>query len=90
MSLIKSMAALVFIAGLTGLSGPSFAVSPDVEAACADDYFKFCSQHDPKGKGVRSCMKSHQRSLSRACVTALVNSGEAGAPKKAVARRSKS
>lgn len=90
MSLIKPLAAMLFLAGLTGLATPSFAVSPDVESACADEYFKFCSQHDPKGKGVRSCMKSHKRSLSRACVTALVNSGEVGAPKKAVARRSRS
>jgi hypothetical protein len=62
------------------------AASPSVEAACSDDYFRFCSQHDPDSKGVRSCMKANQRRLSKACVTALVESGEAGAPKRKVAR----
>lgn len=62
------------------------AVDSRVRSACMDDYFAYCSQHDPDGSGVRRCMRSNGRKLSSACLNALVAAGEVS--KKQVARRS--
>lgn len=61
------------------------AASPGVRSACASDYFAYCSQHDPDGRGVRQCMRANGLRLSPACVNALVAAGEVS--KKEVARR---
>jgi hypothetical protein len=55
---------------------PGTAASPSVEAACANDYYAYCSRHDPDGKAVRSCMRSNGSRLSQACVNALTAAGE--------------
>ena len=62
------------------------AASARVQAACASDYFAYCSQHDPDGPGVRQCMRANGLKLSRMCVNALVAAGEVS--KTEVARRS--
>jgi hypothetical protein len=58
-----------------------------VNAACANDYFAYCSQHDPDGPGVRRCMRAAGRKLSMDCVNALIEAGEVS--KKEVARRAR-
>ncbi|HVY41815.1 MAG: hypothetical protein ACM31O_02185 [Bacteroidota bacterium] len=62
------------------------AVDGRVRSACMSDYFAYCSQHDPDGKGVRRCMRANGRKLSQACLDALVAAGEVS--KREVARRS--
>ena len=62
------------------------AVDSRVRAACMDDYFAYCSQHDPDCSGVRRCMRTNGRKLSPACLNALIAAGEVS--KKQVARRS--
>jgi hypothetical protein len=52
------------------------AVDGRVSSACADDYFAYCSQHDPDGPGTRRCMRANGHKLSKACVNALVAAGE--------------
>ena len=58
-----------------------------VNSACANDYFAYCSQHDPDGPGVRRCMRAVGRKLSMGCVNALIEAGEVS--KNEVARRAR-
>jgi hypothetical protein len=60
------------IAGINQASAASLAV----ELACAADYYSYCSQHDPDGPGVRSCMRTNGPKLSNRCIKALVAAGE--------------
>ncbi len=53
----------------------AFAFSKRVRRACGFDYQNFCSQHDPGGSAVRRCFEANRRSLSKGCVSALVDSG---------------
>src|SRR5262245_34825725 len=64
------------------------AVSARVSAACASDYFAYCSQHDPDGPGVRQCMRANGLKLSMGCVNALIAAGEVS--KAEVTRRARS
>lgn len=61
------------------------AANDRVTAACMNDYFTFCSEHDPEGKAVRRCMNRNGPRLSKPCLNALVAAGEVS--KKEVARR---
>ncbi len=63
--------ALVVLPGTAARAG-----GQSVEMACASDYFAYCSQHDPDGKGVRNCMRANGSRLSKRCVNALVAAGE--------------
>lgn len=62
------------------------AASAGVRSACADDYFAYCSNHDPDGPGVRQCMRKVGFRLSQACINALAAAGEI--PQKRLAKRS--
>jgi len=76
--------ALAVAALLLGVAEAS-AASARVTAACAGDYFAYCSQHDPDGPGVRQCMRANGLKLSRCCVNALIAAVEVS--KDEVARR---
>ena len=52
------------------------AFSASVEAACAGDYFSYCSAHPVEGKSVTRCMRANGHRLSKRCVNALVAAGE--------------
>jgi hypothetical protein len=56
------------------------AYSERVNAACRDDYFQFCAGYLVESIELRRCMEAYRRTLSRACVDALVAAGEV--PKK--------
>lgn len=64
------------------------AASASVRNACADDYFAYCSQHDPDGPGVRQCMRANGSRLSQGCINALAAAGEI--PQKLLAKRTQS
>ena len=68
-------AALAIGALLLGVAEAG-AASARVTAACAGDYFAYCSQHDPDGPGVRQCMRANGLKLSKGCVNALIAAGE--------------
>jgi hypothetical protein len=73
----RFLSAAILALGLIVVPGAAAqAGGQSVEMACAGDYFAFCSQHDPDGKGVRSCMRAHGSQLSKRCVNALVAAGE--------------
>jgi hypothetical protein len=61
------------------------AVSPSVRSACANDYFAYCSNHDPDGPGVRQCMRRVGPRLSQGCLSALAAAGEI--PKRHLAKK---
>lgn len=83
---IRLLGASLALGMIAAFPFAALAVNADVEDACSDDYFKFCSQHDPDSSGVRTCMRAHAKELSKRCVQALVDSGEAKKPVR-VARR---
>ncbi len=76
-SILGRVAWLVSILVLGASSAsPATAASLSVQAACASDYFAYCSKHDPDSPGVRACMRANGARLSRRCVTALIAAGE--------------
>lgn len=64
------------------------AVSPQVRAACANDYLSNCSAHKPESAETRKCMRAVGYRLSKGCISALVAAGEVS--KSEIARRSAS
>lgn len=54
----------------------AFAYSPKVRKACAGDYQNFCSQYVPESAQARRCFESNRKSLSKFCVSALIDAGE--------------
>lgn len=64
------------------------AVSPQVRAACANDYLSNCSAFKPESAETRKCMRAVGYKLSKGCIAALVAAGEVS--KSEIARRSAS
>jgi hypothetical protein len=78
----RGLAAAAILAGLLLISqAPTAkAYSERVNAACRSDYFQFCAGYLVESIELRRCMEAYRRTLSRACVDALVAAGEV--PKK--------
>ncbi len=47
-----------------------------VQQNCRVDYKKYCGEYGLESTALRSCMDRNGKSLSKACVQALVKSGE--------------
>jgi hypothetical protein len=76
-SMIRRILAVTLVSGGLAVQGnQASAVSLSVQYACMGDYFRYCSQHDPDGPGVRSCMSGNGHRLTKTCVKALVRAGE--------------
>lgn len=58
-------------------SSQALAVSEAVKQACRDDYMSLCGQHEVGSQGLRSCMRSNKKQLSKHCATTLAKSGQA-------------
>jgi hypothetical protein len=67
---------LLGLAALAMFATQAGAASARVQAACAGDYFAYCSQHPTGGPGVRACMRANGIKLSKGCVNALIAAGE--------------
>ena len=50
--------------------------SKAVQQSCAADYRKFCGDYGLESTALRMCMDKAGNSLSKACVNALIHSGE--------------
>jgi hypothetical protein len=50
--------------------------SKAVQQFCRDDYKKYCGEYGLESTALRDCMDRVGENLSRACVRALVQSGE--------------
>ncbi|GFO83332.1 MAG: hypothetical protein A49_29590 [Methyloceanibacter sp.] len=72
----RYLSALMIGAALAAFTSTAFAYSGGVKGACRADYKRFCSAHAIDDPGLRRCMDKAGRSLSKACVAALVNTGE--------------
>jgi len=72
----RYLSALVLGAALASFASSAFAYSGAVQGACRADYKRFCSAHALNDPSLRRCMDQAGRSLSKACVVALVNTGE--------------
>lgn len=83
-AIVASLAVAAAVAPLSQAGGASMRVT----MACANDYFAYCSKHDPDSPAVRACFRANGQKLSKGCVNALVASGEVS--KAEVTRRSAS
>jgi hypothetical protein len=70
------LAAAVALGTLAVSAHEASATSLAVKMACASDYYAHCSKHSPDSPGVRQCMRSVGRNLSKGCINALVAAGE--------------
>jgi hypothetical protein len=75
-TLRRTATAAIVAGALAAQIGQAGAVSLSVQYACMGDYFRYCSQHDPDGPGVRACMSANGHKLTKTCVNALVKAGE--------------
>ena len=50
--------------------------SKAVQQSCAADYHKYCGDYGLESAALRFCMDKAGKSLSKACVKALIQSGE--------------
>jgi hypothetical protein len=69
---------LVACLSLCAFAGPSHAdsYSKAVRKFCAADYHKYCGDYGLETAALKTCMDKVGNSLSRACVHALIESGE--------------
>jgi hypothetical protein len=81
------IAAVAIVAAIT-ITRSAGAVSPQVRAACANDYLSNCSAFKPESAETRKCMRAVGHRLSKGCISALVAAGEVS--KSEIARRSAS
>jgi hypothetical protein len=76
-TVLRRTATVALIAGaMAAQVSQASAVSLSVQYACMGDYFRYCSNHDPDGAGVRGCMSANGHRLTKTCVNALVKAGE--------------
>jgi hypothetical protein len=69
---------LVACAAVLGCAGAAQAdsYSKAVQKSCAADYHKYCGEYGLESTALRGCMDRAGKSLSKACVKALIQSGE--------------
>lgn len=65
---------LLVVTALSAHAAPAY--SPKVEAACRDDYFRFCPGYPLGSASLRLCMESKSKQLTQSCVSALIQAGE--------------
>lgn len=70
---VRGLLAAILVAGTVGSAG---AVSERVKNACANDYYRFCPNYEIGSTKLRNCMRTQGKRLSKACIDALVDSGE--------------
>jgi hypothetical protein len=76
-TILRRTATAALIAGvMAATASQASAVSLSVQYACMGDYFRYCSNHDPDGAGVRNCMSANGHRLTKTCVNALIKAGE--------------
>jgi len=71
----RLLIASVFIACFAG-AAQADSYSKIVQQSCRDDYKKFCGEYGLESTALRACMDRAGKGLSKACVRALVQSGE--------------
>lgn len=69
--------ALIIGSVVLTVSSAQAAVTQRVKDACKSDYFAHCSEHAVESASLRVCMRRAHRLLSKTCLKALVDDGEA-------------
>lgn len=69
------LAACILALGFAG-TAEADSYSKAVRKACGADYHKYCGEYGLESAALRICMDKAGHSLSKACVNALVQSGE--------------
>jgi len=59
--------AFAFLLSLVSFAGGASAATPEEQAACQDDAFKFCQDLIPDEDKVKACLITNRRKLSPAC-----------------------
>jgi len=69
---------LIACVAVLGCAGAAQAdsYSKAVRKSCAGDYHKYCGEYGLESAALRGCMDRAGKSLSKACVKALIQSGE--------------
>jgi hypothetical protein len=57
-------------------SAQSAPITPLEQQLCREDYRKFCNEYGLDTPALRACMDRAGRSLSKGCVSALIQAGE--------------
>jgi hypothetical protein len=73
------IALLALCLSLLCLAAPARAEVPfskDVQRACGADYHRYCSEYGLETAALRTCMDKAGKSLSHACIHALIRAGE--------------
>jgi hypothetical protein len=76
MRLPPTTATALLAAALIAFSTAAGAVTERVKRDCKPDYDRLCSAYAVGSEGLRACMSRSAKSLSRTCVSALVDAGE--------------
>jgi hypothetical protein len=72
---LATMLGAVLVFGLPGTAGAD-SYSKAVKQSCAADYHKYCGEYGLESAALRICMDKAGNNLSKACVKALIASGE--------------
>ena len=70
---------------LAATAPQALAYSARVNAACENDYYRFCSAYAVGSTSLNACMEASRRSLTKRCIDALVEAGLV--PRKYLMRR---
>jgi hypothetical protein len=60
---------------LVAIAPAAHAYSARVNAACENDYYRFCSAYAVGSTSLSACMEASRRSLTKRCIDALVDAG---------------
>jgi len=75
-TILAALLAVSVSAGCLAGAAQAQSYSKAVQQFCQADYKKYCGDYGLETSGLRSCMDRNGKSLSRSCVSALVQSGE--------------
>lgn len=82
----RRAAAVLCAAALLGIAAPGAeAYSARVNAACENDYYRFCSAYAVGSSSLNACMEASRKSLTKRCIDALIDAGLV--PRKYLTRR---
>jgi hypothetical protein len=71
----RALLGCVAILGFVGLAQAA-PITPLVQRECRNDYRSFCKDYGLDTQALRDCMDKAGRSLSKGCVSALIQAGE--------------
>jgi len=72
-----ALAVLAFVTGgILSVAAEESRYSKALQKACVADYKKYCGEYGLESPALRTCMDKAGHSLSKSCVSALIDAGE--------------